>query len=105
MAMPMASVRSTLRTWPVAHRRKHETNAARVRELGRCGRAEQLVDALRCHSHHFAFSEIPQLELSEHLAFEDRVGGVGDEYLPRRRRMAELEDAERRRSQLAARDA
>ena len=51
------------------------------------------------------FAEIAQFEFSEDFAFEQRLCGVRDEYLPRLRRVAELGDAVGWRSELAAREA
>lgn len=54
----------------------------------RRGRANQFVHVHGCYPGQFSLSEIAQSEFSQELAFEQRVRGVRDEYLPRLGRVA-----------------
>ena len=54
----------------------------------RRGRAYEFVDVHGCYPGQLPLTEIAQSEFSEDFAFEQRLRGVRDEYLPRLGRAA-----------------
>jgi hypothetical protein len=65
------------------------------RRSGRRGAVDQFEDACRCYPRELPLPEVAEFEFFEDFAFEERLGGVRDEYLPRLGRVAEQGNAGR----------